>query len=83
VRVINIGAEYALKVSNGAYGSEEVRMTVMGQLGDSDEYSGGLDELVEELRDKVITQLRRSHFPKVREALADYTPGGEVDDTPF
>jgi hypothetical protein len=78
-----VGASYSLKVSNGAYGSEEIGMTILGHVDTLDQARESFGGLVDELRDKVIAQLRQSHYAAVRESVASYVPRGDIDDTPF
>jgi hypothetical protein len=78
-----VGASYALKVSNGQYGSEEIGMTILGHVDTLDDAREAFGGLVDELRDKVIAKLQQSHYVAVRDSLANYVPKGDIDDTPF
>jgi hypothetical protein len=78
-----VGASYSLKVSNGEYGSEEIGLTILGHVDTLEEARASFDGLVDELRDKVIAQLRASQYPAVRDSVRNYVPRGELDDTPF
>jgi hypothetical protein len=82
MKVTAVGLEFRLTIGNGQFGSEQVSMAVQGILDPTDGYSVQLDLLLDELRDKVIAQLKRSQHPGVRRGMADYTPIGQVDEAP-
>jgi len=83
MKVTAVGLEFRLTIGNGQFGSEQVSMAVQGIVEPDDQWRDQLDLLLDELRDKVITQLRRSNHPGIRRGMADYTPKGLVDDPPF
>jgi len=83
MKVTAVGLEFRLTIGNGAFGSEQVSMAVQGILDPDDGYGDQLDLLLDELRDKVIAQLKRSQHPGVRRGMADYVPLGQVGDVPF
>jgi len=83
MKVTAVGIEFRLTIGNGAFGSEQVSMAVQGIVDPEDQWRDQLDLLIDELRDKVITQLRHSNHPGVRRGMADYVPKGLVDETPF